>query len=185
MENGNQALTTIIATIKASNVANHRKLIDFATFDRRNVAKSSQAESEIARRSVNSYMPTRNNETNMDSKKRNILSLIIYLALSCTLIPVGIIKGWSIIEFVIGVASFFISGLILWWNNESTFHRKPNADIRLGYYFLGCFCVAFGAQGLLGCWGEGLSLKGLGAALMIIGAILIRLACYSKSDTKE
>ncbi|MCQ2178620.1 MAG: hypothetical protein MJY91_00755 [Bacteroidales bacterium] len=121
----------------------------------------------------------------MDGKKRNILSLILSLALSCTLIPVGIAKGWSIIEFVIGVASFIISGLVLCWNNEAAFHRNPNADIRIGYHFLGYSCVAFGAQGIWECWGKALLLKGLGAALMIIGAMLIRLACCPKCDTTD
>ena len=121
----------------------------------------------------------------MDRKKRNILSLILSLALSCTLIPVGIAKGWSIIEFVIGAASFIISGLVLCWNNEAAFHRNPNADIRMGYNFLGCFCAAIGAQGVLGCWGDALLLKGLGAVLMIIGAILIRLASCPKCDTTD
>lgn len=112
----------------------------------------------------------------MDRKKRNILSLVLSLAMSCTLIPVGITKGWSIIEFAIGVASFFISGLIISWNNEAAFHRNPNADIRDGYHFLGFLCIVFGVQGIWGCWGEALLLKGLGAALMIIGAILTRRA---------
>lgn len=121
----------------------------------------------------------------MDRKKRNILSLILSLALSCTLIPVGITKGWSVIEFVIGAASFIISGLVLCWNNEAAFHRNPNADIRMGYNFLGCFCAAIGAQGVWGCWGDALLLKGLGAVLMIIGAILIRLASCPKCDTTD
>ena len=121
----------------------------------------------------------------MDRKKRNILSLVLSLALSCTLIPVGITKGWSIIEFVVGVASFFITGLIVGWNNEAAFHRNPNAEIRFGYHFLSCLCIVFGAQGLWGCWGEALLFKGLGAALMIIGAILIRLACCPKCDTTD
>lgn len=121
----------------------------------------------------------------MDRKKRNILSLVLSLALSCTLIPVGITKGWSIIEFVVGVASFFITGLIVGWNNEAAFHRNPNADIRFGYHFLSYLCIVFGAQGLWGCWGEALLLKGLGAVLMIIGAILIRLAYCPKCDTTD
>lgn len=121
----------------------------------------------------------------MDRKRRNILSLVLSLALSCTLIPVGITKGWGIIEFVVGVASFFISGLIVSWNNEAAFHRDPKADIRYGCHFLNCLCIVFGAQGLWGCWGEALLLKVLGAALMIIGAILTRLACCPKSDTTD
>ena len=121
----------------------------------------------------------------MDGTKRNRLSLVLSLALSCTLIPVGITKGWSIFEFVIGVASILISGLIAGWNNEAAFHRNPTADIRYGYHFLGYFCIVFGVQGLWECWGEALLLKGIGAALMIIGAILIRLACCPKSDTTD
>lgn len=121
----------------------------------------------------------------MDRKRRNILSLVLSLALSCTLIPVGITKGWGIIEFVVGVASFFISGLIVCWNNEAAFHRNPNAEIRFGYNILGCLGIFFGVQGLWGSWGEALLLKVLGAALMIIGAILTRLACCPKSDTTD
>lgn len=121
----------------------------------------------------------------MDRKKRNTLSLFLSLALSCTVMPVGITKGWSIVEFVIGVASIFISGLIVSWNNEAAFHRNPNADIRYGYHFLGYLCIFFGAQGLWGCWGEALLLKGLGAALMITGAIFFRLACGPKCDTTD
>ena len=113
------------------------------------------------------------------------MSLVLSLALSCTLIPVGITKGWGIIEFVVGVASFFISGLIVCWNNEAAFHRNPNAEIRFGYNILGCLGIFFGVQGLWGCWGEALLLKVLGAALMIIGAILTRLACCPKSDTTD
>ena len=121
----------------------------------------------------------------MDRKQRNLLSIVLSLALSCTLIPVGISKGWSIIEFVIGVASMLISGLVVCWNNDAAFLRNPTADIRYGYHLLGCFCFVFGVQGLWECWGEALFLKGLGSALMIIGAILIRLACCPKCDTTD
>lgn len=125
------------------------------------------------------------NTTNMNRKKRNILSLILSLALSCTLIPVGIIKNWSIIDFEIGIASIFISGIIGSWNNEAAFQRKPIADIRIGYHFLGFFCLIFGFQGLLGCWGDEILSKGLGATLTIIGSIMIRSACRIKRDTEE
>lgn len=111
--------------------------------------------------------------------------MVFSLALSCILIPVGIAKEWSIIEFVIGVALIFISGLVICWNNEAAFLRNPTAGIRYGYHILGYFCFVFGVQGLWGCWGEALFLKVLGSALTITGAILIRLACRPKCDITD
>lgn len=121
----------------------------------------------------------------MRKQKRNILTLIISLVVSCTLIPIGLTKGWGIIDYVIGIASFFISGLIIYWNNEAAFHRSSWSDSRIGYHFIGFFCLTFGIQGLGGCWGEALLVKVMGAALTIIGAILIRLACRAKCDKPE
>lgn len=113
----------------------------------------------------------------MDKKQRNILSLLLSLALACTLIPVGIAKGWGTMEFVMGITPFFISVLIVCWNNDYAFRRNTDTENRTGYIFIGSFCLVFGAQGLWGCWGENLLLHGLGAALTMTGAVMIRLGC--------
>ena len=64
---------------------------------------------------------------------------------------------------------------------ESSYSDSPC----IGYHFIAFFCVTFGIQGLGGCCGETLLVKGIGAALTIIGAILIRLAYCAKCDKTE
>ena len=121
----------------------------------------------------------------MNRKRGNILSLILSLVLSCAIIPIGIMKDWGIMEYLLCCATLFISGLIVGWNNEAAFRIKGGADYHLGYNTIGFFCFVFGGQGLGECWGEALLLKCLGAVLVITGAIFIRRACSTRSDTKE
>lgn len=119
----------------------------------------------------------------MTIKTQNTLVLFLAMIICIPMILVGMRKGWDIIEYVITMASTFISIILIGWSNKSVFHRNPSADNSSNVLnVIGIITISIGTQIMIV---DNLLHIVIGAVVMIIGAFLTRLADRDKSETIE